>query len=125
MVNKISYVVCLFVAVVLGSFLKLKAQTLYGEKIQVSAESLTVLKFNSPVSQYDFGNRNNYTCQLRDNDNSIVIKTMGDSPENTNLYITEGKRSHMFVIEFIKKVDINKIRLYYDFSDLKQERTLS
>jgi len=124
MAKKKSYITFLLIAVITSSFFCLYAQNINGERIQVSAESLTVLKFNSPVSQYDFGTRDSYTCQLRDNDNSIVIKTIGDAPLSTNLYITEGKRAHLFVIEYIKKVDINKIKLFYDFSDLKELKKL-
>lgn len=96
------------------------AQSINGDKIQVSAQSLTVLKFNSPVTRYDFGTRDNYTCQVRDIDNSLVIKTIGDNPVNTNLYVNEGKRAHLFIIEFVKTIDINKVKLFYDYSNLKE-----
>lgn len=101
------------------------AQNLNGEKIQVAADALTVLKFNSEIKRYELGDRDGYACQVRDNDNSIVIKTLQEKPTTTNLVVTEGKRTHYFVINFLPKIDLNNTRLYYDYSDLKLVRKLA
>lgn len=100
------------------------AQNINGEKIQVAGEALTVLKFNSEIKRYELGDRTGYTCQVRDNDNSLVIKTLKDKPEGTNLLVTEGKRTHYFIVTFLPKIDLNNTRLYYDYSDLKALRKL-
>lgn len=120
MTKKVQNIILFIIALIGVNFSALFAQSLNGEKIQVSAQSLTVLKFNSPVTRYDFGTRDNYTCQVRDIDNSLVIKTIGENPISTNLYVNEGKRAHLFVIEFLKTIDINKVKLFYDFSNLKE-----
>lgn len=103
----------------LSGIFSVKAQNINGFPIQVSAESLTVLKFNSTITHYEFGDKESYTCQVRDADNSLVIKTIGDTAVSTNLFVTEGKRGHLFTVVFLPKIDINKTQLYYDFSDLK------
>ncbi|QLH46236.1 MAG: hypothetical protein HWD58_11750 [Bacteroidota bacterium] len=46
-----------------------------------------------------------------DNDNSVVIKSTEDNPQNTNLVITEGERTHNFIVQYQKNVDINKVKL--------------
>ncbi len=102
-----------------------RGQNINGEQILVSAETLTFLKFNAHITHYEFGDNNNYTCQVRDNDNSLVIKTIGDTAITTNLYVTEGKRGHFFKVIFLSKIeDINKVKLYYDYSDLKYVKKL-
>jgi hypothetical protein len=116
--------ICATVTLLLLNSYKLQAQNINGEKIQVAAEALTVLKFNSEIKRYEFGERKGYTCLVRDNDNSIVIKTVEDNPGPTNLIVTEGKRSHYFIISFLPKIDINNTKLYYDYSDLKALKKL-
>ncbi len=102
----------------------LSAQNINGEKIHVAADALTVLKFDSEVKRYEFGERKGYTCQVRDADNSLVIKTTEENPGATNLIVTEGKRTHYFIISFLPKIDINNTKLYYDYSDLKALKKL-
>ena len=112
------------VALVLLNTDNADGQNINGEKIQVAAEALTVLKFNSEIKRYEFGERKGYTCLVRDNDNSIVIKTIEEKPDPTNLIVTEGKRTHYFIISFLPKIDINNTKLYYDYSDLKALKKL-
>jgi hypothetical protein len=100
-------------------FFQAKSQNISGEKIQVSAESLSVLKFNSKITHFEFDDKVNYSGQVRTNDNSLVIRTIGDHPDTTNLYVTEGKRGHWFIIIFLQTIDVNNTKLYYDYSDLK------
>jgi hypothetical protein len=113
-----------FIALLLVNTKHIKAQNINGETIQVAAEALTVLKFNSEIKRYEFGERKGYTCLVRDNDNSIVIKTAEEKPDPTNLIVTEGKRTHYFIISFLPKIDINNTKLYYDYSDLKAVKKL-
>jgi len=100
------------------------AQNLSNEKIQVAADALTVLKFNSEITHCELGMRDGFTCLVRDNDNTVVIKTLEPIPASTNLAITEGRRTHYFVLVFLKKVDINNTKLFYDYSDLKTLKKL-
>jgi hypothetical protein len=122
MVRKALYAFFSLLVLLLGQARELSAQNLNGEIIQVAADALTVLKFNSEIKRFELGDREAYTCQVRDNDNSIVIKTMRDSCSTTNLIVTEGKRSHYFIIHFLKEIDLNKTKLFYDYSDLKELR---
>ncbi len=111
------------VGIIVGLTGSLSAQNINGEKIEVSREALTVLRFNSEIKRYELGDRKSYTCQVRDYDNSIVIKTISDDPaESTNLLVTEGKRTHYFIVTFLPRIDINKVKLFYDYSDLKALR---
>jgi hypothetical protein len=100
------------------------AQNLTNEKIQVAADALTVLKFNSEITHCELGMRDGYTCLVRDNDNTVVIKTLQPVPASTNLAITEGRRTHYFVLTFLPKVDINNTKLFYDYSDIKNLKKL-
>lgn len=121
---RLQYKIVVMAVVLLQGPQRLAAQNINGEKIQVASEALTVLKFNSEVKRYEFGERKGYTCLVRDNDNSIVIKTAEDNPGPTNLIVTEGKRTHYFIISFLPKIDINNTKLYYDYSDLKALKKL-
>lgn len=98
----------------------LQAQELNGEVITISENMLTVLKFKSEIKACQFGTRKGYSFQTRDNDNSVVIKSTEANPQNTNLVITEGDRTHNFIVQYQKNVDINKVKLYYDYSNLKE-----
>ena len=109
----------LFACIVSGG-----AQNLSNEKIQVAADALTVLKFNSEITHCELGSRDGFTCLVRDNDNTVVIKTLEPLPASTNLAITEGRRTHYFVLVFLKKIDINNTKLFYDYSDLKALKKL-
>lgn len=96
------------------------AQNLNGEKIKVSPESITALKFNSTIMDYQWSDPSGYTCMARNNDNTLLIKTLNDHPKPTTLIVSEGKRTHYFIIDFVSKIDLNNTKLYYDYSDLKQ-----
>lgn len=110
-------IVLLLVLLFAGS---LQAQELNGEVITISENMLTVLKFKSEIKACQFGTRKGYSFQTRDNDNSVVIKSTEANPQNTNLVITEGDRTHNFIVQYQKNVDINKVKLYYDYSNLKE-----
>ena len=101
------------------------SQNLNGEKIKVSPESITALKFNSTIMDYQWSNPSGYTCIARNNDNTLLIKTLNDHPDPTNLIVSEGKRTHYFIIDFLPKININETKLYYDYSDLKQLKKLA
>src|SRR5689334_19242055 len=89
------------------------AQNLNGEKIKVSPESITALKFNATIMDYQWSDPSGYTCIARNNDNTLLIKTLKDDPAPTNLIVSEGKRTHYFIIDFVAKIDINNTKLYY------------
>jgi len=94
-------------------------QNLTNMQIGVSAEMLTVLKFSSPVTRYEFENKNsNYSCQLRE-DNSLVIKAVSDTAVTTDLHVNEGEREHLFKVVFVPVADLNRTRFWYDFSNLR------
>jgi|GEM_PF-1882091 len=101
------------------------AQSINGLRVVVSTDALTVLKFNTHIQRIEIGNVDDYTCKVRDDDNSIVIRTQSKRPDSTNLIVTEGKRTHYFFITFKEKIDINKDKLYYDLSDLKTVKRIS
>ncbi|HTN46933.1 MAG TPA: hypothetical protein VL098_11350 [Flavipsychrobacter sp.] len=105
-------------------FIPVSAQNLNGERIKVSPESLTALKFNAVIMDYQWSDPSGYTCIARNSDNSLLIKTLNDHPSPSNLIVTEGKRTHYFIIDFVEKIDINNTKLYYDYSDLKQLKKL-
>lgn len=118
---------CKFIVVFVGFvflYLSSFAQNLNGAKIQVSSESITALKFNSTIMDYQWSDPSGYTCIARNNDNTLLIKTLNNHPAPTTLIVSEGKRTHYFIIEFVQKIDINNTKLYYDYSDLKQLKKL-
>ena len=101
------------------------AQNLNGEKIQVAADALTVLRFNSEIKRYELGNRDGYTCQVRGNDNSIVIKTIADEPASTNLVVTEGKKESASFAPYLCNGNATKVLVngeeWKSFGDLYDE----
>lgn len=102
---------------------KALAQNLNGVKIQVASDALTYLKFNSDIKRFEFGDHDDYTAQVVEND-QLRIKTLNNKPTPTNLVVTEGNRTHMFIIQVMTKIDINNFKAYYDYSDLKALRKL-
>lgn len=113
------------VTLLLLSAFQLLAQNLNGEKVQVSPESITALKFNATIMDYQWSDPTGYTCIARNSDNTLLIKTLNDHPAPTNLIVNEGKRTHYFIIDFVPKININETKLYYDYSDLKQLKKLA
>lgn len=109
----------------IGFHLYTFAQNLNGYSITVSPESITAIKFNSTIMDYQWSDPSGYTCIARNNDNTLLIKTLNDHPQPTNLIVSEGKRTHNFIIMFIPKVNINETKLYHDFSDLKKLKKLA
>lgn len=100
-------------------------QNISGEKIDVSPLALTVLKFSSKITHFEFDDKENYAGQVRNGDNSFAIRVTGNAAANTNLYINEGKRGHWFVINLLTEdIDLNKVKFYQDFSDLKALKNL-
>ena len=103
-------------------------QNINGQKIEVAPDQITVLRFAGEIKRAELGNGATYTSEVQDYDNSLRIRLAdrdNKSPQQTNLVVTEGRRTHYFVIEFMKQVtDINNTRFYYDFSDLKKLRQL-
>lgn len=100
-------------------------QNISGEKIEVSPLALTVLKFSSKITHFEFDDKDNYSGQVRNGDNSFAIRVTGDAAANTNLYINEGKRGHWFVVHLLTEdIDLNKVKFYQDFSDLKTLKNL-
>ena len=101
------------------------AQNLNGVKIQVAADALTYLQFNSDIKRFEFGgDREDYTGQVVEN-NQLRIKTLNNNPTPTNLVVNEGSRTHMFIIQVIKKIDINNFKSYYNYADLKLLKKLA
>jgi hypothetical protein len=108
----------------LGIPLTTHAQNLNGIKIQVASEALTYLKFNADIKRFEFGDHDDYTAQVVEND-QLRIKTLNNKPTPTNLVVTEGNRTHMFIIQVMSKIDINNFKAYYDYSDLKALKKLA
>ncbi len=99
------------------------AQELNGVRIQVNPDALTILKFNDDIRNFEFGKSDVFTAQVQDGV-KLRIKTLTNSPTPTNLTVTEGGRTHVFIIEVVKKIDINTFKSYYDYSDLKTLRKM-
>ena len=94
------------------------AQELNGVKIQVNPDALTILKFDGDIRNFEFGKSDMFTAQVQD-EVKLRIKTLSNNPTPTNLTVTEGTRTHVFILEVVKKIDINTFKGYYDYSDLK------
>ncbi|MFT4204250.1 MAG: hypothetical protein QM610_10090 [Chitinophagaceae bacterium] len=115
----------IFFTTAFASSLSPYAQNISGEKVDVSSLALTVLKFNSKITHYEFDDKQNYSGQVRNSDNTFVIRVAGDAPTNTNLYLSEGKRGHWFTLNYIgENIDLNRVKLFQDFSDLKYVKKL-
>ncbi len=96
------------------------SQNITNMQIGVSPLELTLLKFNSQITQHDIKSKNSYICQEQANDNELVIKTVGDTAITTKLTVTEGNRVHSFTVVCLPAIDFNRVSLVYDFSDLKK-----
>jgi chemotaxis protein histidine kinase CheA len=114
----------------LFSFSKLIAQNITGFTILVGADAPAFIIFHSEVKNAEFltpGANNYYTNKVRNN-NSLSISYKKDSktiPDNVQLTVQEGNRSHVFVISFKKNYNINRDpSLSYDYSDLKSLKGL-
>ena len=122
---QIRAITCLFVLGLILLCDRVNAQDLNGVKIQVAADALTYLKFNGEIKRFEFGGaKDDYTGQVVESD-QLRIKTLNPDPTPTNLVVSEGGRTHIFIIQVMKKIDINNFKAYYDFSDLKALKKLA
>ena len=112
----------LIVSTFLSLFLLLElhghSQEIKGERIKVAPYAQAYLVFPATITDYDVDDKTNYTCRPR-RDNGIIIITKSDNPPTTTLVVTEGNRTHHFVLTPMANYDPNKDNLYYDYSDLK------
>ena len=81
---------------------------------------LTLLKFNSQITEHEFKNKDSYVCHEQADGNELVIKTVGDTAITTNLTVKEGNRVHSFTIVCLPAIDFNRVSFIYDFSDLRK-----
>lgn len=94
------------------------AQEIKGETITVLKGGITVIRFASDVVNFRVGDKEDYNINVEEGTSiRIWAKNGVSNPKTTNLVVTEGKRNHLFTIEYKEKGDFNST--YYDFSNLK------
>jgi hypothetical protein len=95
-----------------------------GMKIEVAADAVTFLQFNSSIPNFDWDEKDSYTIRKRGKD-ALIISSITDVPKNSRLIVTEGGRSHNFVLVFKAEYDPNTVSLEHDFRDMKTLRQLA
>jgi tetratricopeptide (TPR) repeat protein len=100
--------------------LRVPAQNIPDFKIFVSADTASELKFNDKVTGWEFNEDNgfvNYDVSLSD-DYSMKLTAKKATAEIMHLMVTEGKRTHKFVLLYREGAD--GFDLTHDYSDLIQ-----
>lgn len=110
-----------FIVFILGA----SAQNINGLVVHVANVAPAYIKFNDKIKTAEFSSPaayDNYIIRVRNDDNTIIIQYNGNGINtDEGLTITEGNRSHFFIVSFLKDYDINKHKqLYYTFEDLKK-----
>jgi len=78
-----------------------------------------MLKFNSAISTADFANKETENLFERKITNKLIsINSKDKNFKPTNLIISEGKNTHLFILEFKENLDDSEY--LYDFSDKKR-----
>ncbi len=112
MKNVYLLLICLF------AFIGSHAQEIKGETITVLKGGITVIRFADDVVNFRVGDKEDYNINVEEGSSiRIWAKNGVSNPKTTNLIVTEGKRNHMFTLQYKEKGDFNST--YYDFSNLK------
>ncbi len=99
--------------------ISVQAQDIKGETITVLKGGITVIRFNADVVNFRLGNKEDYNINVEEGTSiRLWAKSGVTDPKTTNLIVTEGKRNHLFTIQYKEKGDFNST--YYDFSNLKE-----
>jgi tetratricopeptide (TPR) repeat protein len=99
-------------------------QELGGMPVNVAQYAQTFILLPSTITEFDISDKENFTCRPRRDNGLIIIPKTAESP-NATLVITEGNRTHMFVINYLSNYDPNKHNLFYDLSNIKTLREYS
>jgi hypothetical protein len=100
------------------ALLPVQAQEIKGETIIVLKGGITVIRFADDVVNFRVGDKEDYNINVEEGSSiRIWAKNGVSNPKTTNLIVTEGKRNHMFTLQYKEKGDFNST--YYDFSNLK------
>lgn len=102
--------------VVIGTY-ESGAQSLRGKIIYVHPTQVVKLKFRSSVDNYSFVNKSEskfFNVKLAKN-KTFVINSLGQKFRTSNLVITEGENTHLFILVY--KSALNEdTETFYDFS---------
>lgn len=117
--------ILLLLRLLMLNVLSLSAQNIDGLSINVAKIAPAYIKFNDKIKTAEFNANtayDNYQLRVRNDDNTLIIQYTGTGATvDEGLTITEGSRSHFFIISFLNDYDINKHKqLYYTFDDLKK-----
>lgn len=96
----------------------LNAQNIEGFEIFVSDNSMTGLSFHSELSDSHFVEKNAPYKSEKLNSKAISLETEHEVKEPYTFVVTEGGRTHKFVILY--KQDLDYAKLDNDFANLKQ-----
>ncbi|HOZ50843.1 MAG TPA: hypothetical protein PLU17_03235 [Chitinophagaceae bacterium] len=110
--------ILLFLIIISTQFIG-RAQEIKGETITVLKGGITVIRFNADIVNFRLGDKEDYNINVEEGTSiRLWAKTGVTDPKTTNLVVTEGKRNHLFTIQYKEKGDFNST--YYDFSNLKE-----
>jgi hypothetical protein len=96
------------------------AQSLKGKVIYVSNTQEIMIKFPSVITNYNFTNKeaaNLFETRITNNKNFSINSTVAGF-KTTNLIVTEGGNSHLFILQFKDPLDA-KTESLYDYSKKK------
>jgi tetratricopeptide (TPR) repeat protein len=99
----------------------IRGQELGGMPLNVAQYAQTFILLPGTITEFDISDKENFTCRPRRDNGLIIIPKNAESP-NATLVVTEGNRTHMFVINYLSNYDPNKHNLYYDLSNIKTLR---
>ena len=107
-------------------FANATAQSLNGKIIHVSPSQEVMLKFRSVISDFNFTNKDAsslFQTRITNSKNFSISSTVAGF-KSTNLIISEGKNTHLFIIDYKETLDTEENLYNFDKVTLRKEADL-
>lgn len=119
--TQLKRIITVLLILLIAGFHPLKAQSVRGKIIYVHPSQVVKLKFKSAVDNYSFVNRDEsrlFNVKLSNN-RTFMINSLKQLMRSSNLVITEGGNTHLFILVYKDQLSEGG-ETFYDFSDLSK-----
>src|SRR5688572_25793018 len=114
MTKFIEKVFCLS-ALIVGAVPFAQSQNIAGDTIFVNAEAEVAIKFPAKLSNF-YTSPNNAPYNLKSLSSGLTVNARTENTKPAFLYVTEGGRTHHFVVAFKKDINYdNDAELFFDY----------
>jgi len=107
-------------ALAIGLLTVAKGQNIAGDTIFVNAEAEVAIKFPARLSNF-YTSPNNAPYNLKSLSSGLTVNAKSEDTKPAFLYVTEGGRTHHFVVAFKKDINYdNDAELFLDYGTVKK-----